>query len=348
MDQHDHYSLWKDFFSMQSTLKKLSDDQDTSDIVFVGDQGREFHCHKNVLALFTDLFKASCSFRTLSHGEEEKITRIKLKDLDISESTFANIRDIMYAMEPKITADELVDVLFDADKLLMDGVRTYAEDIIIKENYLQLQFQQLVRVCNFPGLTRCQMLIDNVKEHVYSNFGIITVMPEFFQISLDTLFCLGVLKKNNLFQSSITCINFIGQWIMYDIDNRILEIEKIYKYLNDQSANQDIAVLNKFLTAFHNLRKNEKDMDAIVSLLRLSLHGLFLENVHKSYFKAEFSRDCQACRSGFAFNNVRSQCCKCGKAFSKYRFLLPTYTEWFDLNNNAHSQNDESKDSKDS
>lgn len=267
-------------------LPKLREGRTYCDVLFVGENGSEFYSHKCILAAVTAVFDGCYRFKAESNRETGEIERVDLEKLDVKGSVFKIILDIIYETKPVITFDEAVDVLFDANKLLMHAVASYAEDYIVTVDSTSLSrnHQQLAKLCNFPGLRDSKKLLDYVKTHLHHNFLEVSQLPEFYRISVEVLCCLDVLKKSDLFLSGTACVDFIGKWISYDLNKRIADMKEMIEYLTC-SANRDSMnnSFKKFSSAFDDICKNKNDPDTIITLFRFGLHGLLWELVSENF-----------------------------------------------------------------
>lgn len=295
------------------------------DVVFMGNNGHEFHCHKIILSLVTDVFDASYKFKT----EDEGITRIKLKDWEIKDDTFRIILDIIYMGRPMVIFDDAVDLMFDADKLLMDDVVKFIVDQIVARDDLKGKGpHSLVRLCTFPGLSKCQKLLSYIKRRMEHNFLIVSRSRDFYKISLQDLLYLDVLKKADNFESPETCINFIGKWIMYDVEKRMTKIETIAKYLNLNAGPK----IEKFLSAFNDVRKNNGNPDTVVCILRIGLSGLLFESVRQNFESWIAQNKKNELTS--TFEDERSRALSSPQKERKINY--PQYAEWFECHD-AHN-----------
>lgn len=264
-------------------LQKLREEKRHCDVIFVGESGSEFHCHKCVLSSCTDVFDACYRFKakTENHQEDHGIERIDLKKFGVKESIFAIILNVIYCTQlSKIALDEAIDVIFDANKLLMDDVVNHAVDVIVDNDYLERKTQQLVKLCLFPGLTKCEKLLGNVGKHLQRNVAEVTKVPEFFNISVEVLCRLGILKSKESFASTNSYIDFIVGWVSYDMSNRMADIKKIVEYLNcDVNQNTVNDNLNKLSSAMIDMREKNNDPVTGNTLLKFGLQVLLGESV---------------------------------------------------------------------
>lgn len=269
-------------------LDNLREERKYCDIVFVGDEGCELHAHKNVISTVTQFFDASCNFK----AENDKITRIKLEDLDLKESVLKKILEIIYFKAPHIDKNEAVDVLFAADKLLMDRIIEYVGEYMVDNDYLDEIDHIFMKVCYFPGLEKCDSLLNHMEFKLSINFWEVSQLSEFYEFPIDILCRLNVFKKAESFEYPEIGVNFIVKWLMYDIDNRIDDIKAIIEYLSrgpnesDSSVNHviDPDAVDTFFSIITEARgRNVNDPGTLINLLRLSLRGLLSESIRAQW-----------------------------------------------------------------
>lgn len=262
---------------------KLRKERKYCDIVFVGCNGCELYAHKIILSSVTEFFDVSCNFK----AENDEITRIKLEDLDIEKSVFETILEIVYMKNPTINLIEAVDILFAADKLLMNRVIKYVETIIVEKDDLDhclSNAECCVKLCQLPSLEQCPELISRI-ESIFSIFLYdVTMSPGFYEIPVKLLCLLNVFKYAEPFRYPEICVDFIVKWLMYDIDNRIADIRAIVEYLNSNPGPGrniiDSDAVDTFLATIAEVRReNSRNPDTFINVLRFSLRGLLSESI---------------------------------------------------------------------
>lgn len=271
-------------------LKGLREKKHHCDIIFVDENGCELYGHKIILSLFTYFFDASCNFK----AGNEKITRIKLKDLDIKMSVFEKILKIMYWEKPTIDANEIEDLLFAADKLLMDGIFEYVGNIIRENDYFREKNLLMIKLCHLPSLQKCSTLYSHLKDVLYyDNFGGISQLQEFYELSVEMLCRLGVFLRSEPCRHPEVCADFLVKWIMFDKENRIEDVRAIAQNLNSefQYTNHtiDFDAVDAFVSAITEVRKGlVKAPYTMINILRCGLRGLFSDSIRERWDSAHY------------------------------------------------------------
>ncbi|XP_078615929.1 kelch-like protein 24 [Branchiostoma floridae x Branchiostoma japonicum] len=182
--------------------------------VVVQVEGREFPCHRAVLAS-TTYFKTMLS----SNFTESTSKAVQLHGMD--SSSFSKILDFMYTGEIRIRKDDVQDVLQTAHMLRFDTILQYCKKFI----------QDNLCPNNCLGVLRLTDMYDDLSDlkksartMTVSNFSDATQDEEFLSLSLEDL--LDLLRDEDL-KAEDDVVNSVIRWLDHAPESRQTAILKI-------------------------------------------------------------------------------------------------------------------------
>jgi hypothetical protein len=157
-------------------FSKLYKDQEFVDITLVVD-GREFFCHKNVLAISSPFFMALFS-TSMSESQKEKIT---LKEID--SLTMELVLDYIYTGEVCMTEETVQDLLSAANRFQLLPLRAGCADFMRRH----ITVSNCIGVYFFAKAHECTGLAAKAKEIINKQFSVLCQNQEFLALPADKL-----------------------------------------------------------------------------------------------------------------------------------------------------------------
>ncbi|XP_035691279.1 kelch-like protein 24 [Branchiostoma floridae] len=183
--------------------------------VVVQVEGREFPCHRAVLAT-TPYFKAMLS----SNLTESRSKVVRLCGID--SISFSKILDFLYSGEIRIGKDDVQDILQTAHMLQFDKILQYCREFI-QDNLCPANCLGVMRLADMYGLSA---LKKSARNTAASNFSDVTQDEEFLSLSPQEL--LDLLGDEDLkVTNEDDVVTSVIRWLDHVPENRQTAVFKI-------------------------------------------------------------------------------------------------------------------------
>ncbi|KAI8518079.1 hypothetical protein Bbelb_040960 [Branchiostoma belcheri] len=205
---------YKNYAHERELLAELASQRETGTFldVVVQVEGREFPCHRAVLAS-TPYFKAMLS----SNFAESKSKIIQLRE--INPNSFSKVLDFLYTGEIRIGKDDVQDILKTAHMLQSDKILRYCCGFI-QGNLCPSNCVGVIRLADMYGISA---LKKNARNMAASNFQEVTQGEEFLSLSAQEL--ADLLGHEHLkVTNEDDVVNSMLKWLDHDPENRKSEI----------------------------------------------------------------------------------------------------------------------------
>ncbi|XP_078606373.1 kelch-like protein 40 [Branchiostoma floridae x Branchiostoma japonicum] len=199
--------------------------------VVVEVEGREFPCHRAVLAV-TPYFKTMFS----SNLVESKAKVITLHNID--SGSFSKILDFVYTGEILICKDDVQDILQAAHMLQVEEVLRYCKNFIQK-NLCPSNCVGVMRLADMFGLCDLKTTARRKAVSQFSEFG---QCEEFLSLSTQQL--LDLLRDKELrVENEDDVVLSVIRWLDYEPESRKTEVSRILPVI--RLSNVRVSVLKK-------------------------------------------------------------------------------------------------------
>jgi len=199
-------------------MNKLRQNNEYTDVILQsGDL--QIQCHRNVLAVASDYFKA-----TLGNVREE--TSSASGQLLMEPEILSSIVDYIYTGEIELTADNVESLVKACDVLQLVTLKTVCESLLVKllEPLNCVKFRKLAALCQLNELQR------DASRTMKSEFKSVALTDEFKELSsTDLIECIKG-DSVNVDDEDVVFEAVLG-WTMHDLDNRKECLEEIMAYV---------------------------------------------------------------------------------------------------------------------
>ncbi|WAR03750.1 KLH20-like protein [Mya arenaria] len=189
-------------------FSKLYKDKEFVDVTLVVD-GREFNCHRNVLAISSPFFMALFS-TPMSENGQDKIT---LREID--KLTMELVLDYIYTGEVIMSEETVQDLLSAANRFQLLPLRTGCADFMRKH----ITVSNCIGVYFFAKAHECNVLAVKAKEIISKQFTSLCQQQEFLSLPADKLIEIASDDNIEVTQEEIVyeaCLN----WVKAELDER--------------------------------------------------------------------------------------------------------------------------------
>ena len=179
----------------------------------------QIRCHRNVLAVATDYFKAM-----FSCGLEESTS--STVPLTMEPEILTSIVDYMYTGEIELTVDNVENLFKAGDVLQLDTLKVACENFMLK----QVEPANCVGFSKFATLYRLDKLQQKASGVIQSEFKIVALKEEFKELSCKEL--IEFIKDDdvNVEDEDIVFDAVLG-WVRHDLDNRKSSFQTIIEHV---------------------------------------------------------------------------------------------------------------------
>ena len=179
----------------------------------------QIRCHRNVLAVATDYFKAM--FRCCL--EESTSSTVPLT---MEPEILTSIVDYMYTGEIELTADNVESLFRAGDVLQLDTLKETCENFMLK----QVEPANCVGFSKFATLYRLDKLQQKASGVIQSEFKIVALKEEFKELSCKEL--IEFIKDDdfNVEDDDVVFDAVLG-WVRHDLDNRKSSFQTIFEHV---------------------------------------------------------------------------------------------------------------------
>ncbi|XP_066265222.1 kelch-like protein 2 [Branchiostoma lanceolatum] len=259
----ENYAQGRELLAELASQRKTGEFLD----VVVKVEGREFPCHRAVLAS-TPYFKAMLS----SNLAESSSKVVQLHEID--SISFSKILDFLYTGEIRISEDDVQDLLQTAHMLQFDKIlqccRKFIQDNLCPSNCLGV-----MRLADMYGLS---VLKERARSTAASNFVDVTQDEEFFSLSTQELLDL-VGDENLKVRNEDDVVTSVIKWFNHAPENRQEAILKILQEIRLSCVR--VSVLKK-LASLPVIQQSEECLAKITTAMENHLLGTQVEGEEAS------------------------------------------------------------------
>ncbi|XP_073533330.1 kelch-like protein 40 [Phyllobates terribilis] len=230
---------------LQDGLKDMLDNDKFIDCI-LKIKGKEFPCHRLVLAACSPYFRAMF----LSDLEENKKKEIDLEDVD--PDVMGKILHYIYTSEIEITEKNVQDIFSVANMFQIPSIFTVCVSFLQKKLCLSncLAIFRLGLMLDCPRLAVCS------RDFLCDRFNLITRDNEFYQLSADEL--IAVISSDNLnIEKEEEVFEVVMKWAAKEKESRVKALPVIFESIRFRLMPQDY-VKNK--VEKHELVKSSPDV----------------------------------------------------------------------------------------
>lgn len=230
---------------LQDGLKDMLDNNKFIDCV-LRIQGKEFPCHRLVLAACSPYFRAMF----LSDLEESKKKEIDLEDVD--PDVMGKILHYIYTSEIEITEKNVQDIFSVANMFQIPSIFTVCVSFLQKK----LCLSNCLAIFRLGLMLDCPRLAVSARDFLCDRFNLIVRDEEFSQLSPDELIAiissdsLNVEKEEDVFQ-------VVMKWAAKDKENRAKALPVVFESIRFRLMPQDY-IKNK--VERHELVKSDSEL----------------------------------------------------------------------------------------
>ena len=199
-------------------MHKLRQNEEFADVTLQSDDV-QIRCHRIVLAVATDYFKAM--FRC---GLEE--STLATVQLTMEPEILTSIVDYMYTGEIELTVDNVERLIKAGDVLQLEGLRAGCDEFMVA----QVELRNCFEFYRFAKLYRLDKLHWNAKRLMLAEFTAITFNAEFKEFSCCDL--IEFIKEDELIAENedVVCESVLD-WVRHDLANRKASLETILEHV---------------------------------------------------------------------------------------------------------------------
>ncbi|XP_035691243.1 kelch-like protein 24 [Branchiostoma floridae] len=227
----------------QGLLAELAIQRKTGEFldVVVQVEGREFPCHRAVLAT-TPYFKAMLS----SNFTESSSKVVHLRGID--SISFSKILDFLYSGKIRIGKDDVQDILQTARMLQFDTILQYCWEFI-QDNLCPANCLGVMRLADMYGLS---LLKKSARNMAVSNFSDVTQGEEFLSLTLSVQELLDLLGDEDLkVTNGDDVVTSVIRWLDHCVpaENRQTAIQSVLQKLKSHPVIRESAECLAKITA---------------------------------------------------------------------------------------------------
>ena len=199
-------------------MHKLRQNEEYTDVTLQsGDI--QIRCHRNVLAVATDYFKAM--FRC---GLEESMSATV--PLTVEPEIPTSIVDYLYTGEIELTADNVESLFKAGDVLQLDTFKVACENFMLK----QVESANCVGFSKFATLYRLDKLQQQARRVMQSEFKNVALNEEFKELSCKEL--IEIIKDDDInVEDEDFVFEAVLDWVRLDLDNRTSSFQTIIEHV---------------------------------------------------------------------------------------------------------------------
>ena len=199
-------------------MHKLRQNKEYTDVTLEsGDV--QIQCHRNVLAVASDSFKAM--FR--SDFEESKSASVQMT---MEPDVLSKVVDYIYTGEIELTADNVKHLLIACDVLQLNTLKTACESFMVK----QVEPVNCIRLGKFSALYQLKELQKHANRIMKSEFKYVAFVDEFKELSCSEL--IELIKDDGVnVEDEDVVFESVLRWVQHDLDARKAAFEVILEHV---------------------------------------------------------------------------------------------------------------------
>ncbi|KAG9471986.1 kelch-like protein 40 [Eleutherodactylus coqui] len=212
---------------LQDGLKDMLDHSKFIDCV-LKIKGKEFPCHRLVLAACSPYFRAIF----LSDLEESKKKEIDLEDVD--PDVMGKILNYIYTSEIDITEQNVQDIFSVANMFQIPSIFTVCVSFLQKK----LCLSNCLAIFRLGLMLDCPRLAVSARDFLCDRFNLITRDDEFYQLSPDEL--IAIISSDSLnIEKEEEVFEVVMKWTAKDKENRVKALPVIFESIRFRLMPQD-------------------------------------------------------------------------------------------------------------
>ncbi|CAJ0961301.1 unnamed protein product [Ranitomeya imitator] len=260
---------------LQDGLKDMLDNDKFIDCI-LKIKGKEFPCHRLVLAACSPYFRAMF----LSDLEESKKKEIDLEDVD--PDVMGKILHYIYTSEIEITEKNVQDIFSVANMFQIPSIFTVCVSFLQKK----LCLSNCLAIFRLGLMLDCPRLAVSSRDFLCDRFNLITRDNEFYQLSADEL--IAVISSDNLnIEKEEEVFEVVMKWAVKEKESRVKDLPVIFESIRFRLMPQDY-IKNK--VEKHELVKSSPEVLKKLQMVKEAQGGK-LPVVKKKSGKSEPDKD---------------------------------------------------------
>ncbi|XP_073438286.1 kelch-like protein 40 [Dendrobates tinctorius] len=260
---------------LQDGLKDMLDNDKFIDCI-LKIKGKEFPCHRLVLAACSPYFRAMF----LSDLEESKKKEIDLEDVD--PDVMGKILHYIYTSEIEITEKNVQDIFSVANMFQIPSIFTVCVSFLQKK----LCLSNCLAIFRLGLMLDCPRLAVSARDFLCDRFNLITRDNEFYQLSADEL--IAVISSDNLnIEKEEEVFEVVMKWAAKEKESRVKDLPVIFESIRFRLMPQDY-IKNK--VEKHELVKSSPEVLKKLQMVKETQGGK-LPVVKKKSGKSEQDKD---------------------------------------------------------
>lgn len=212
---------------LQDGLKDMLDNNKFIDCV-LKIKGKEFPCHRLVLAACSPYFRAMF----LTDLEESKKKEIDLEDVD--PDVMEKILNYIYTSEIEITEKNVQDIFSVANMLQIPSIFTVCVSFLQKK----LCLSNCLAIFRLGLMLDCPRLAVSARDFLCDRFNLVTRDDEFYQMSADEL--IAIISSDSLnIEKEEDVFEVVMKWAAKEKENRVKTLPVVFESVRFRLMPQD-------------------------------------------------------------------------------------------------------------
>lgn len=212
---------------LQDGLKDMLDNNKFIDCV-LKIKGKEFPCHRLVLAACSPYFRAMF----LTDLEESKKKEIDLEDVD--PDVMEKILNYIYTSEIEITEKNVQDIFSVANMLQIPSIFTVCVSFLQKK----LCLSNCLAIFRLGLMLDCPRLAVSARDFLCDRFNLVTRDDEFYQMSADEL--IAIISSDSLnIEKEEDVFEVVMKWAAKEKENRVKALPVVFESVRFRLMPQD-------------------------------------------------------------------------------------------------------------
>lgn len=212
---------------LQDGLKDMLDNNKFIDCV-LKIKGKEFPCHRLVLAACSPYFRAMF----LTDLEESRKKEIDLEDVD--PDVMEKILNYIYTSEIEITEKNVQDIFSVANMLQIPSIFTVCVSFLQKK----LCLSNCLAIFRLGLMLDCPRLAVSARDFLCDRFNLVTRDDEFYQMSADEL--IAIISSDSLnIEKEEDVFEVVMKWAAKEKENRVKTLPVVFESVRFRLMPQD-------------------------------------------------------------------------------------------------------------
>ncbi|XP_044150124.1 kelch-like protein 40 [Bufo gargarizans] len=212
---------------LQDGLKDMLDNNKFIDCI-LKIKGKEFPCHRLVLAACSSYFRAMF----VSDLEESRKKEIDLEDVD--PDVMEKILNYIYTSEIEITEKNVQDIFSVANMFQIPSIFTVCVSFLQKKMCLS----NCLAIFRLGLMLDCPRLAVSARDFLCDRFNLVTKDNEFYQVSPDEL--IAIISSDSLnIEKEEEVFEIVMKWAAKDKENRVKTLPVIFESIRFRLMPED-------------------------------------------------------------------------------------------------------------